>query len=62
MAKIKTSSYQLRASANYKKKHDQLQVALDLGERDKLREVGIDNTVIRELIREEYRKRTEGEK
>lgn len=57
MSRLKTPGYQRNASANYKTKHDVIQVTLDLGEREKLRSVGIDNNVIRDMIRTEYKKR-----
>jgi hypothetical protein len=51
MAKPKTSSYQKRANDNYRSKHELIQLQLDLGERESFREVGMDNTTIRDAIR-----------
>jgi hypothetical protein len=55
---LKTADYTRRASKNYRDKHDYMNITLEKGEADKFRSVGINPSVIRELIRAEYKRRT----
>lgn len=59
--KLKTADYTRRASKNYRDNHSYMNITFDKGEPDLFRAVGITPTVIRELVREEYRKRAENE-
>jgi len=57
MAKMKTPDYTRRAAKSYRDRHSFMNITFDNGEPDKFREVGITPTVIRELVREEYKRR-----
>ena len=57
MPQHKTPEYTRRAQKNYRERHSYMNIGFDKGEPDLFREVGIDATVIREVIRAEYQKR-----
>ena len=57
--KLKTPEYTRRAAKSYRDKHSYMNLTFDKGEPDLFREVGITPTVIRELVREEYKRRIE---
>jgi hypothetical protein len=56
-----TRSYTRKASEAYRNRHDILSLTLDKGEREKYREAGMDNQTIIDLLRAEYKRRTEGD-
>ena len=56
---LKTPDYTRRAVKNYRDKHDFLNITLDKGEIEQFKSVGMDVSTIRDLIRDEYKKRTE---
>lgn len=49
--KLKTPEYTRRASENYRKKHELLQVSFEKGEKESFKDVGMDNPAIRDLMR-----------
>lgn len=53
----KTKSYTKKAVDNYRTKHDFLNLTLDLGIKDRLKAVNLDNKSIVELIIKELEKR-----
>jgi hypothetical protein len=59
---IITPEYTRKAIDNYNGKHDKTLITLDHGELAKIREKGITNKVIVELIRNEYQRRIRTEK
>lgn len=53
----KTPEYTKRAVDNYRSNHDFINLTIDLGEKQKWLDVGIDNKAIIEIVRAEYEKR-----